>query len=60
MIRNITLVGTDQGFSALGPSVFEIWTKTCFSEPTEGQKYKIFKVFEFCHAYCVHMGFQTH
>ena len=59
MITNITLVGTRQGFRALAPLVFELWTKTCRADTAEGQKFKIFNVFEFHHAGCLHRGFQT-
>ena len=59
MITNITLVGTRQGFRALAPLVFELWTKMCCADTAEGQKFKIFNVFEFRHAGCLHRGFQT-
>ena len=38
MIRNITLVGTDQGFKALAPLVFEISAKTYFGSAGRGVK----------------------
>ena len=41
MIRNITLVGTRQGFRTIGPSVFEIWVKTCFRNPRRVKNSKI-------------------
>ena len=47
MIRIITLCGARQGFRALEPFVFEIWTQTCFSEPEEGQNFEIFNVLNF-------------
>ena len=39
MIRNITLVGTEKGFKALGPLLFEISAKNCFRQPSRGQKF---------------------
>ena len=52
-------MGTRQGFRALGAFVSELWTKTCRTDTAEGQKFKIFNVFEFHHAGCLHRGFQT-
>ena len=57
MITNITLVGTRQGFRALSPLVFELLTKTCRADTTEGQKFEIFKLSELCHVGCLHRGF---
>ena len=59
MITNITLVGTRQGFRALAPLVFELWTKMCFRDTAEGQKLKIFKIFELYHVGCLYRGFLT-
>ena len=52
-------MGTRQGFRALAPLVFELWTKMCFRDTAEGQKLKIFKIFELYHVGCLYRGFLT-